>query len=164
MLRANLLAKLGEGRKKVRQMNYREFIEGLSLKHFQPEEVTIQGRRVRNGVRNSLPPEHKWEAIVPTLWIADLARRQLGFSLTITSAFRSENYNRAVGSTAGNNSQHVANTALDLIPSKGRVKQLYDQLIAMRRGGAFKGGVGIYTGSGFVHVDTRGKNATWGKR
>ena len=97
---------------------------------------------------------------MPTLWVADMARERLGFSLTITSAFRSESYNRAVGGAV--RSQHLANTALDLIPSKGRVKELYDQLIAMRKGGAFRGGVGIY--SSFVHVDTRGKNATWGKR
>ncbi len=145
-------------------MNYRDFLYGLSLRHFHPLELTSQGERKRGTVQNSLPPESKWRAIVPTLWIADMARERLGFSLTITSAFRSERYNRAVGSTAGNNSQHVANTALDLIPSKGRVEELYDQLIAMRKGGAFRGGVGIYTGSGFVHVDTRGRNATWGKR
>ena len=156
------MAELGKNGEKINAMKYQEFIEGLSLKHFKPEEVTIQGKRVRNGVQNSLPPEHKWEAIVPTLWIADLARRQLGFSLTITSAYRSPDYNKAVGGAV--RSQHLANTALDLIPSKGQVKQLYDQLIAMRQGGAFKGGVGIYTGSGFVHLDTRGKNATWGKR
>ena len=141
-------------------MNYEEFIEGLSLKHFHPEEVTLQGKRWRGNQRNSLPPENKWEAIVPTLWIADLARRQLEFRLTITSAYRSPDYNKAVGGAV--RSQHLANTALDLIPSKGRVEQLYDQLIAMRKGGAFKGGVGIY--DSFVHVDTRGKNATWGKR
>tara|TARA_Y100001973_G_C5192780_1_gene332089 strand:+ start:1827 stop:2264 length:438 start_codon:yes stop_codon:yes gene_type:complete len=145
-------------------MNYKEFLYGLSLRHFHPQEVLSQGERWRGAQKNSLPPESKWRAIVPTLWVADMARERLGFSLTITSAYRSPDYNKAVGSTAGNNSQHVANTALDLIPSKGRVKQLYDQLIAMRSGGAFKGGVGIYTGSGFVHVDTRGKNATWGKR
>ena len=142
-------------------MSYKDFIEGLSLKHFSSGEFISQGERVRNGVRNSLPPESKWEAIVETAWIADLARRQLGFPLTITSAYRSPDYNKAVGGAV--RSQHVANTALDLIPSKGRVKQLYDQLIAMRNGGAFKGGVGIY--DSFVHVDTRGsKNATWGKR
>lgn len=141
-------------------MNYKEFLEGLSLRHFHPREITSQGKRQRGTVRNSLPPENKWEAIVPTLWVADMARHQLGFSLTITSAFRSESYNRAVGGAV--RSQHLANTALDLIPSKGRVEQLYDQLIAMRNGGAFKGGVGIY--DSFVHVDTRGKNATWGKR
>tara|TARA_R100000734_G_C3318224_1_gene112163 strand:- start:545 stop:976 length:432 start_codon:yes stop_codon:yes gene_type:complete len=143
-------------------MNYEEFLEGLSLRHFHPREITSQGERWRGAQQNSLPPENKWEAIVPTLWVADMARERLGFSLTITSAFRSESYNRAVGGAV--RSQHLANTALDLIPSKGRVKQLYDQLIAMRKGGAFRGGVGIYTGSGFVHLDTRGKNATWGKR
>ena len=141
-------------------MNYEEFLEGLSLRHFHPREITNQGKRVRNGVENSLPPENKWEAIVPTLWVADMARHQLGFSLTITSAYRSPDYNKAVVGAV--RSQHLANTALDIIPSKGRVKQLYDQLIAMRNGGAFKGGVGIYPS--FVHLDTRGKIATWGKR
>ena len=141
-------------------MNYRDFLYGLSLRHFHPLELTSQGERKRGNVQNSLPPEGKWRAIVPTLWIADMARERLGFSLKITSAYRSPDYNKAVGGAI--RSQHLANTALDLIPSKGRVKELYDQLIAMRQGGAFRGGVGIY--SSFVHVDTRGKNATWGKR
>ena len=141
-------------------MNYEEFLEGLSLRHFHPREITSQGERVRNGVQNSLPPENKWEAIVPTLWIADMARHELGFSLTVTSAYRSPAYNAAVGSTAGNNSQHVANTALDLIPGGGKVGELYDHLMSIRKGGAFKGGIGLY--NAFVHVDTRGTNATWG--
>ena len=131
------------------------------MKHFHPREITSQGERVRNGEKNSLPPESKWEAIVPVLWIADLARRELGFSLIITSAYRSPAYNAAVGSTAGNNSQHVANTALDLIPGGGTVDDLYGQLQEMRLGLAFKGGLGLYRSSGFVHVDTRGTNATW---
>lgn len=141
-------------------MNYEEFLEGLSLRHFHPREITGQGKRVRNGVKNSLPPESKWRAIVPTLWIADMARHELGFSLTVTSAYRSARYNSAVGSTA-TKSQHIANTALDLIPGGGRVDDLYDQLQAMRLGLAFKGGLGLYRNSGFVHVDTRGTNATW---
>ena len=143
-------------------MNYDEFLEGLSLRHFHPREITSQGERESwNGVHNSLPPESKWGAIVQVLWVADLARHELGFSLTVTSAYRSPAYNSAVGSTAGNNSQHVANTALDLIPGGGRVDDLYDQLQAMRLGLAFKGGLGLYRNSGFVHVDTRGTNATW---
>ena len=138
-------------------MNYEEFLEGLSLKHFHPSEITSQGERVRNGVKNSLPPESKWEAIVPTLWIADLARRELGFSLIITSAYRSPAYNDAVGGAS--RSQHLANTALDLIPAGGKVGELYDHLMSMRKGKAFKGGIGLY--NAFVHVDTRGTNATW---
>ena len=140
-------------------MNYEEFLEGLSLRHFHPREITSQGERVRNGVHNSLPPESKWGAIVQVLWVADLARHELGFSLTVTSAYRSPDYNSAVGGAS--QSQHLANTALDLIPGGGRVDDLYDQLQAMRLGLAFKGGLGLYRNSGFVHVDTRGTNATW---
>ena len=139
-------------------MNYEEFLEGLSLRHFHPREITSQGERVRNGVQNSLPPENKWEAIVPTLWIADLARHELGFSLTVTSAYRSPAYNAAVGGAS--QSQHLANTALDLIPGGGKVGERYDHLMSMRKGGGFKGGIGLY--NAFVHVDTRGTNATWG--
>jgi len=141
-------------------MNYDEFLEGLSLRHFSPHEITNQGERVRNGVHNSLPPESKWGAIVQVLWVADLARHELGFSLTVTSAYRSPAYNSAVGGAS--QSQHLANTALDLIPgSRDRLGDLYDQLQAMRLGLAFKGGLGLYRNSGFVHVDTRGTNATW---
>ena len=139
-------------------MSYKDFIEGLSLKHFSAGEFLSQSKRVRNGVQNSLPPESKWEAIVETAWIADLARRQLGFPLTITSAYRSPDYNSAVGGAV--RSQHLANTALDLIPKNGKVEELYHQLICMRQGGAFKGGIGRY--NAFVHLDTRGSNATWG--
>ena len=140
-------------------MNYDEYLEGLSLRHFSPEEITSQGERWRDGVKNSLPPENLWRAIAPTLWIADLARHELGFSLTVTSAYRSERYNHAVGGASY--SQHLANTALDLIPGGGRVLDLYDQLETMRAGGAFQGGLGLYLGSGFAHIDTRGSNATW---
>ena len=141
-------------------MNYEEFLEGLSLRHFHPREITSQGERLSvYGVKNSLPPENKWEAIVPVLWIADLARRELGFSLIITSAYRSPAYNAAVGGAS--QSQHLANTALDLIPGGGTVDDLYGQLQEMRLGLTFKGGLGLYRSSGFVHVDTRGTNATW---
>ena len=140
-------------------MSFEEFISGLSLRHFHPLEITSQGERVRNGVKNSLPPESKWGGIVQVLWVADLARHELGFSLTVTSAYRSPAYNTAVGGAS--QSQHLANTALDLIPGGGRVDDLYDQLQAMRLGLAFKGGLGLYRNSGFVHVDTRGTNATW---
>ena len=129
------------------------------MKHFHPREITSQGERVRNGVQNSLPPESKWEAIVPTLWIADLARREHGFSLIITSAYRSPAYNAAVGGAS--QSQHLANTALDLIPGGGTVDDLYSRLLEMRLGLAFKGGLGLYRSSGFVHLDTRGTNARW---
>ena len=141
-------------------MTYSRFIEGLQLRHFSADEVIAQGSRTRNGVRNSLPPESLWSGIVETLWIADMVRHQSGIALIITSAYRSPAYNRSVG--GADRSQHtVTNTALDLIPADGRVDELYNHFKAMRAGGAFKGGLGLYRTSGFVHLDTRGTNTTW---
>jgi uncharacterized protein YcbK (DUF882 family) len=31
----------------------------------------------------------------------------------------------------------------------------------MRKAGVFRGGIGVYPGKGFVHVDTRGYDANW---
>jgi len=138
-------------------MTYTAFLEGLRLRYFSANEVVRQGYRERDGTTNSLPPPEMWDSIVPTLWVADQARHILGFPLAITSAYRSEEYNRAVGGAAA--SEHKENTALDLIPPNGRVERLHETLKRLRRSGAFSGGLGSY--SNFVHIDTRGINATW---
>lgn len=138
-------------------MDFRDFIEGLQLRHFSADEVLAQGSRTRNGVRSSLPPESLWSGIVETLWIADMVRHQGGIPLIICSAYRSPAYNRAVGGAA--RSQHMANTALDLIPIDGGVAKLFDAFIQIRKAGGFKGGLGRYPD--FVHLDTRGRNTTW---
>jgi len=138
---------------------YREFLQGLQLSHFRAEEITSQGDRTRNGEDNSLPPESMWPAMVRTLWVADMARSVTGIPLTITSAYRNESYNAAVGGRP--RSAHKRNEALDLIPAGGKIDELWRALLALRKGGAFKGGLGYYAGR-FVHIDTRGGNATWG--
>ena len=138
-------------------MNYRNFLEGLQLRHFSADELIAQGNRTRNGVSNSLPPESMWPAMVPTLWVADMLRERLGYPLTITSAYRSEAYNRQVGGAS--RSAHLRNEALDLIP-RGNVDELWLAAIELRNGGAFKGGIGRY--HAFVHIDTRGVNRSWG--
>jgi len=138
-------------------MDYRDFIDGLNLRHFSADELIAQAHRVRGDVTNSLPPEQLWSAIVPTLWIADMVRHQSGVPLIICSAYRSPSYNRAVGGAS--HSQHLANTALDLIPVDGGVGKLFDAFIRIRKAGGFKGGIGRYVD--FIHLDTRGTNATW---
>ena len=139
-------------------MDFRDFIDGLQLRHFSADEVIAQGSRTRDGVTNSLPPEPLWSGIVETLWIADMVRHQSGIPLIICSAYRSPSYNRAVGGAP--RSQHtVSNTALDLIPVDGGVGKLFDAFIRIRKAGGFKGGLGRYVD--FIHLDTRGTNATW---
>ena len=141
--------------------HYTSFLASLRLRWFKPGEITRQSRRKRAGVTNSLPPLSLVDNIVPTLWVADFARESLGAPLTITSAYRSEDYNRAVGGR--DMSQHKVNTALDIIPSGGpaALDRLWALLLAMRKAKTFAGGLGIYRSSGFIHLDTRGHNATW---
>ena len=141
-------------------MNYRNFVEGLQLRHFSADELIAQGNRTRNGEDNSLPPESMWPAMVRTLWVADMARSALGFPITITSAYRNESYNEAVGGAP--HSAHKRNEALDLVPAGGKINELWRALLALRQGNAFKGGLGYYAGR-CIHADTRGVNATWGK-
>lgn len=143
----------------ISDTRYRDFIEGLQLRYFSSRELIVQAHRRRGDTKNSLPPEELWPNIVPTLWILDLARHRLGKPLAITSAYRSEKYNKKVGGAI--HSQHKLNTALDIIPSGGITpKGLFDLLLDIRKGRAFKGGLGLY--NAFVHIDTRGRNATWG--
>ena len=40
-------------------------------------------------------------------------------------------------------------------------QRVYDRLLEWRKAGKFTDGLGIYPSSGFVHIDTRGRNATW---
>ena len=137
---------------------FKQFLAQLRIRHFAPEEILRQADRTRGCVRNSIPPEELWDNIVPTLWIADIGRRALGKPVTITSAYRSEEYNQAVGGAS--RSQHKQNRALDLVPHGATPADLFKVFEGLREAGAFKGGLGLY--SSFVHVDTRGENATWG--
>ena len=138
-------------------MIYREFLQGLQLRHFSPSELLKQGERKRGDVTNSLPPPELFPRIVPTLWVADMLRERLGYPLTITSAYRNERYNEACGGAT--RSTHLVNQALDIIP-RGNVDELWLAAMELRNGGAFKGGIGRY--HAFVHIDTRGVNRSWG--
>ena len=137
---------------------YEEMLKGLRLRHFSPREVTSYANQVRGGVRNSLPPRSKWKNIVPTLWVVDHLRELLGVPVRLTSIYRSPSYNAAVGGASL--SQHKENRAIDFQVSGVTPMVARNRLVELRRAGMFKGGIGLY--STFVHVDTRGTNATWG--
>ncbi len=137
---------------------YAAFLNSLNLRYLTAEEIIRPHRNVRSGIENHLPPEHMWKRLIPTLKIADEVRHELGSELIcINSAYRSPEYN-AVCSGAASRSYHMKNCALDLIFAAGPEKAAAAAL-KLRESGAFQGGIGTY--SGFIHIDTRGKNATW---
>lgn len=82
-------------------------------------------------------------------------RDKVGKPLTVTSGYRCQKHNKAVGGAA--NSQHVLCTAADIrVPSGMTV----DQLAAAADAVGFTG-VGKYYKQGFVHVDVRPNRARW---
>jgi len=96
--------------------------------------------------------------MAPTLHIADELRHRLGVKMRyITSAYRSPAYNAACSGSA-TRSQHIQNRALDLVYDCSPHSAMTEAL-KMRDEGLFKGGIGLY--SSFIHIDTRGRNATW---
>jgi hypothetical protein len=131
------------------------FIDRLGLRHFRAAELTPYWSRTRGGTRNSIPPSHLWPNIVETLKVADEGRERAGVPLVITSSYRNQQYNRAVGGAS--RSRHLHFNALDLVPKGITPKQLADIFRDMRRNGFFSGGIGLY--STFVHIDTRGYDA-----
>jgi uncharacterized protein YcbK (DUF882 family) len=113
----------------------------------------------RHGARNSPPPKRLWKNIVATLRVVDEVRASFGKPCRILSSYRSPDYNQAVGGASL--SQHLEFNALDIVFDGVSPQRVYDQLIEWRKAGKFTGGLGLYPSSGFVHIDTRGRNATW---
>jgi len=137
--------------------DYEKLLSGLRLRHFKAHEIIRYANQVRSGVKNSLPPRELWANIIPTLWVLDHLRASLGARITLTSIYRDDAYNRAVGGAAG--SQHKQNRAIDFQISGVSPTVAKNHLVALRKAGMFRGGIGIYPT--FVHIDTRGTNVTW---
>jgi len=135
---------------------YIVFLRSLGLQYFSPEEIVRPHHNLRNGVRNNIPPKQLWGEITHTLRVADELRDRLGARAEVLSVYRSPAYNTAINGAS--RSQHVRNRALDL-----KFSCSSDEAFAiaekMREEGIFSGGIGRY--SSFIHIDTRGYDATW---
>ncbi len=139
-------------------LRYARYIQNLNLRNITPRMVLAPHFKTRGRTHNTLPPKTYWKKIGPTLKVIDKMVTRIGAPLReITSAYRSPRYNRAVGGKS--RSYHMQNMACD-IQFRG-VSPYHVAYVAkqMRRQGYYKGGVGLY--SSFVHIDTRGSNATW---
>lgn len=123
------------------------------LQHFKASEFLMMG----GGGDNSLPPEALWPNVVPLARVLDALRSRIGSAVVLTSVYRNEAHNAAVGGVQG--SQHGRFCAADFHAATGSPTQWAAILRQMRADNLFQGGIGLY--AGFVHVDTRGWNADW---
>ena len=138
---------------------FTDWFNRQGFRHFGAGEFTSYFTAQRKGVKNRQPPKRLWKSIVPTLHIVDELRESFGKPCRILSSYRSPDYNKTVGGVGL--SQHKEFTALDITIDGVSPQRVYDRLMEWRKAGKFTGGLGLYPSSGFVHIDTRGNNATW---
>jgi len=93
---------------------------------------------------------------VQTMQILNDLRLHFGKPVIITSAARCLEYNRFVGSK--DTSFHVIGKATDFYVKGVRLQDVYDYLIKEYPG---RLGIGLYKRKGFIHVDSREKEARW---
>ena len=141
------------------EAEYHAFLAKIPLRYITPAEIIRPHRNVRNGIENCIPPQHMWDRIALPLKVADEIRHRLGRSLyCINSAYRCPAYN-AECSGAASQSYHMQNKALDLMFTGGP-EAAAEVAGKLRDEDYFRGGIGIY--SNFIHIDTRGYDASWG--
>jgi len=128
------------------------------IRHFSADEFTSYFNVTRRGVKNAEPPRAIWTNILPTLKVVDDLRAHLGRSIIILSSYRSPAYNARIDGAA-RKSYHMSFIALDITVAGHSPSTVFSILKKWRDEGKFKGGLGKY--STFVHIDTRGYNATW---
>lgn len=136
---------------------FQALLQKEGIRHFTARELFTKGASDARLHLNTDPPEALWHNIIPTVKVLDLLRERVGGPIQILSAYRSPAYNRAIGGAPL--SQHVQFRACDIRSDAATPSRLYNILLALRTEGAFSGGLGRYRT--FVHIDTRGRNATW---
>ena len=138
---------------------FAEWFDSLGIRHFKAGEFISYFVARRNGVSNQPPPKPLWKNIVPALRVVDDLREHLGKPCRILSSYRCAAYNKAVGGARA--SQHLRFNALDIAFDGVSPVRVHAILKMWRDQGKFKGGLGLYRKSGFVHIDTRVNNADW---
>ncbi|WP_200305948.1 D-Ala-D-Ala carboxypeptidase family metallohydrolase [Paracraurococcus ruber] len=140
---------------------FRAFVATLGLRHFSPDELLFLGSQQAGGKcagLNTHPPRELWPSIAPTAAVLDRLRGDLGVPIRILSAYRSPAYNQCIDGSASN-SMHMRYNAIDFACQTGTPADWAARLQDYRSRAIFRGGIGVYRS--FVHVDTRGVNATW---
>ena len=141
-------------------LRYREWLnDTVKAKYNFGNEIPLFALRTNKGIKNDVPPVELWNNIILPIRILELVREQFG-PTTLNSAFRTRAYN-ATFRGSGKESRHVHNNALDFRCVNGTPQDWMNFLRTLRSNERFKGGIGLYVASGFVHLDTRGSNVDW---
>lgn len=136
--------------------SFEVWFDRQGFKNFTGKEIA----RYFHRDKNSYPPRSKWTKFLAAMELVQAVRTHFGKPAVITSSYRSPAYNRSVGGVS--RSRHMEFDAADIQVRGVAPRRVRDFLLTLRRKGEFKGGVGLY--STFTHVDTRGYNATWGRK
>lgn len=84
-------------------------------------------------------------------------RRLVTRPITVNSGYRTIEHNRKVGGSPY--SQHLMGKAADIVIAGFSVERM--NTAAQRIPMFARGGIGVYPGNGFVHVDVRGVKTRW---
>lgn len=136
---------------------FEDWFDRQGFKHFSGKEIARYFSAVRYGTKNSYPPRELWENFLPTMKLVDDLRGVLGVPVRVTSSYRSPAYNLVVG--GAKSSKHKLFNAADIQADGATPHEMLKVLASWRKQGKFAGGLGLYPT--FVHVDTRGYNASW---
>jgi lysozyme len=137
------------------QQQFQKLLTSWGIKNFTAAEFFYRGASDAKLQLNTDPPVALWPNMERTAKVLQEARNRLKSPIRLTSIFRSPAYNKRIGGVS--NSTHCVFNATDLVCAQPA--SLYLVLLDLRREGAFKGGLGLYRS--FVHLDSRGHNATW---
>ena len=134
--------------------SFEHWFDRQGFQNFTGAELAHYFRRSKN----TYPPKAMWMRFLPTMRIVQQVRTHFGKPVSVTSSYRSPAYNAGVGGVR--HSLHKEFRAADIQVKGVSPRRVRDYILSLRRAGEFKGGIGRY--KTFTHVDTRGKNATWG--
>ena len=103
-------------------------------------------------------PQEAWVNIKILAKQLEALRSVLNAPIHITSAYRSELHNKAIGGKL--NSQHLLGKAADIQVKGKSPKQVHKAIVKLIKDGKIlEGGLGLY--DTFVHYDIRGKASRW---
>ncbi|MEM8838832.1 MAG: D-Ala-D-Ala carboxypeptidase family metallohydrolase, partial [Pseudomonadota bacterium] len=133
------------------------------VQHFSWKEFLFKGASHSVHRNNTDPPNRLFEKAITLARVLDEIRERIGGRISLTSVYRSPDYNQSIGGASG--SRHKEFDAADfkvIDAGHGNTGDWAAVAKQLRSEGLFEGGIGIY--NSFVHVDTRGHRADWDER